>query len=274
VSELLAVDNVVAFLSVAALEIVLGIDNVVFIAILAAKLPKDQQPLARRVGLGLAMVMRILLLLAISWVVGLTADLFSIPAFWTAAPGDAHGVSGRDLIMLAGGLFLIGKATYEIHDKLEGDEEADGPRPPASFAGVIAQVVVIDAVFSLDSVITAVGMVPVDPEVPWVGLTTMVAAVVVAVAVMLSFAGAIAGFVDRHPTMKMLALAFLILIGTVLVAEGLHVHVPKGFVYFALAFSLGVEFLNIRLRRKSAPVKLHQTYVTTGPTTGGQSNAA
>jgi predicted tellurium resistance membrane protein TerC len=274
VTELLTVDNLVALATLTALEIVLGIDNIVFLAILAGKLPQRQQPRARRVGLGLAMLMRILLLLALGWVVGLTADLFAIPRFWTSEAGDEYGVSGRDLIMFVGGLFLIGKATYEIHDKLEG-HEATGPKAvAASFSMVIAQIVLIDIVFSLDSVITAVGMVQTRPEAPWVGLTIMITAVVIAVLVMLVFAGAISEFVGRHPTMKMLALSFLILIGSALVAEGLHFHIPKGYVYFAMAFSLGVELLNLRLRKVSAPVTLHQTYVDTDDKKGAYAAGA
>lgn len=254
------VDNLVALLTLTALEIVLGIDNVVFLAILAGKLPKHQQALARKVGLSLAMLMRIGLLLAISWVMGLTSELFTTPSFWTSEPGDVHAVSGRDLIMFVGGLFLIGKATSEIHNKLEGAHESATGRAAASFGAVIVQIVLLDIVFSLDSVITAVGMVSAPPDARWVGITVMVTAIVVAVLVMLLFAGAIAQFVDRHPTMKILALSFLILIGVVLVAEGFHMHIPKGYVYFSMAFALGVEMLNLRLRRSPDPVKLHQPY--------------
>jgi predicted tellurium resistance membrane protein TerC len=261
VAELFTLDNTLAVITLTVLEIVLGIDNVVFLAILSSKLPANQQPLARRIGLGLAMLMRILLLLAIGWVMGLTAPLFSIPEFWTSAAGDAHAVSGRDLILLGGGLFLIAKATVEIHDKLEGQEHEDGPKKAVSFGMVITQIVLIDMVFSLDSVITAVGMVQADAEKPWVGLTIMITAVVIAVITMLVFAGAISRFVDRHPTMKMLALSFLILIGVMLVAEGLHLHIPKGYIYFAMAFSVGIEMLNMRVRKVSKPVKLHQSYV-------------
>lgn len=189
---------------------------------------------------------------------GLTAELFSFPRFWTSDLTDRHGVSGRDLILLIGGLFLVGKATYEMHDKLEGEKET-AARPTSSFGTVITQIVVLDMVFSLDSVITAVGMVQTSPDAPWVGMTIMITAVVLAVAVMLTFAGAISGFVARHPTMKMLALAFLILIGVMLFAEGLHAHIPKGYIYFALTFSLAVELVNMRLRRVSAPVQLHLT---------------
>jgi predicted tellurium resistance membrane protein TerC len=265
VAELFTFDNIMALATLTALEIVLGIDNIVFIAILAGKLPVNQQAQARRVGLGLAMLMRILLLLAIGWVMRLTEELFAVPRFWTSDPGDQHAVSGRDLILLVGGLFLIAKATYEIHDKLEGPEEATAAPAMPSFVGVIVQIVLIDIVFSLDSVITAVGMVRPPPEAPWVGLTIMITAVVIAVLIMLAFAGPIAAFVERHPTMKMLALSFLILIGVLLVAEGLHAHLSRGYVYFAMTFSLIVELLNMRLRKVSQPVHLHQSYVRAGP---------
>ncbi len=266
---LFTVDNLIALLTLTGLEIVLGIDNVVFIAILAGKLPQNQQAMARQVGLGLAMLMRICLLLTISWVMSLTSELFSIPSFWTSEPGDSHGVSGRDLIMLIGGLFLIGKATTEIHAKLEGMHETAKAGSATSFGAVIVQIVLIDIVFSLDSVITAVGMVSSPPDAKWVGITVMVTAIVVSVMVMLLFAGAIARFVDRHPTMKILALSFLILIGVVLMAEGFHMHISKGYVYFAMAFALVVEMLNLRLRRSPDPVKLHQRYKGKVPTSTG-----
>lgn len=274
-AELLTFDNAVALLTLSVLEIVLGIDNIVFLAILTGKLPQHQQAGARRLGLGLALLMRILLLLAIGWVMGLTAALFKIPSFWTGDLSTMHAVSGRDLIMIVGGLFLIGKATYEIHDKLEGGQH-EMKAKARNYGMVIFQIVLIDMVFSLDSVITAVGMVQsgdlshgagqgaaaaAAPRPQWVALTIMIAAVVIAIAMMLAFAGPISGFVEKHPTVKMLALAFLILIGVVLFAEGLHVHVPKGYVYFAMAFSIVVEFLNMRLRRDSTPVELKQTYV-------------
>ena len=259
-AELFTFDNVVALLTLTLLEIVLGIDNIVFLAILSSKLPKEQQPLARRIGLGLAMVMRIMLLLAIGWVMGLTATLFEVPKFWTGALSELHAVSGRDLIMMVGGLFLIGKATFEIHDKLEG-EKHDVQAKAASFGMIVMQIVIIDMVFSLDSVITAIGMVQADASAPWIGLSIMITAVVISIGVMLAFAGPISNFVDRHPTMKMLALSFLILIGVMLFAESLHMHIPKGYIYFAMAFSIFVELLNMRLRRVSKPVKLQQSYV-------------
>ncbi len=263
-TSLFSFEAIVALLTLTALEIVLGIDNIVFIAILAAKLPQERQAKARTVGLALAMGMRVLLLLSISWIMGLTRPLFGVPAFWTGSPSDTFGVSGRDLILVLGGLFLIGKSTYEIHDKLEGDEHHGAAgKAAATFGAVIVQILLLDLVFSLDSVITAVGMVQTDPAHKWIGLTVMITAVVVAVGVMLVSAGPVASFVERHPTVKMLALSFLLLIGVMLVVEGLHGHIPKGYIYFAMAFSLGVELINLRLRKVSKPVHLHQSYVRT-----------
>jgi len=214
--------------------------------------------------------MRILLLLAIGWIMGLTEPLLSIPKFWTSAATDLHGVRGRDLILLVGGLFLMGKATYEIHDKLEGAAQHSAPSAATAFGAVIAQIVLIDIVFSLDSVITAVGMVSASAEAQWIGLTIMITAVVISIGVMMAFASKIGEFVERHPTVKMLALSFLILIGVVLVAEGLHAHISKGYVYFAMAFSLAVEMLNMRLRKvTAAPVKLRQSYVDDEPERAG-----
>ncbi len=225
-----------------ALEIVLGIDNIIFISILAGKLPAEQQPKARRLGLGGAMVMRILLLLSIAWVIRLTAPLFT-------AVGQE--ISGRDLILLVGGLFLLAKATYEIHDKLEGEEGHASKKVAASFTGVIVQIMLLDMVFSLDSVITAVGMVD--------EIGVMIAAVVIAVAVMMLAAGPISRFVDAHPTVKILALSFLLLIGMSLVAEGLDQHIPKGYIYFAMGFSVFVEMLNLKMRARR-PVRLSARY--------------
>ncbi len=249
-AELFTSENLIALLTLSSLEIVLGIDNIVFISILVGKLPRERRAAARRTGLLLAMGMRIALLLAISWVMGLTAPLFRLPVL-------EHETSGRDLILLLGGLFLVAKATWEIHDKLEGAGHVRAAPAAASFGAILVQIVLLDIVFSLDSVITAVGMAR--------RIEVMVAAVVIAVGVMLAFAGAISGFIERHPTMKMLALSFLLLIGVVLIADGFGQHVSKGYIYFAMAFSLFVEILNLRLRRTSEPpVHLHQSYVQEG----------
>jgi predicted tellurium resistance membrane protein TerC len=238
----------VAFLTLTVLEIVLGIDNVVFIAILVEKLPTAQQGKARLIGLALAMVMRIALLFSLSWILRLTAPLF---ALW------GHAVSGRDLILILGGLFLLGKSTYEIHHKLEGEEGHASARVKASMASVLVQITLLDIVFSLDSVITAVGMTD--------RLGIMIAAVIVAVLFMMVFSGVISAFVNRHPTVKILALSFLLLIGTTLIIEGLHQHISKGYIYFAMAFSMFVEMLNLRLRRRrGVPLHLHQPYVAEG----------
>ena len=233
----------VAFLTLTSLEIVLGIDNVVFISILADKLPAEQRNKARRVGLGLAMLIRILLVMSVAWIVGLTEPVFEL---------FDHGVSWRDIVLIVGGLFLLGKATHEIHGSLEGAHGEASAKVRASFASVIAQILLLDIVFSIDSVITAVGLTDVIP--------VMVAAVVIAVAVMMFAAGPIGGFVSRHPTVKMLALSFLIMIGGLLVAEGFGQHIPHGYVYFAMAFALGVEMLNLRLRKVQQPVELHKPY--------------
>ena len=233
----------IAFVTLAALEIVLGIDNIIFITILANRLPESQRASARRFGLMLAMVTRILLLLSLAWVMRLTEPLFALME---------HSVSGRDLILFFGGLFLIAKSTMEVHSSLEGPEEhAVGSTKKISYTGVIVQIGLLDIIFSLDSVITAVGLVD---QVP-----VMIAAIIVAVMVMMVAAGPIGDFVERHPTIKILALSFLILIGTALVGEGLHFHIPKGYIYFAMAFSLIVEMLNMRMRRKQVPepVRLH-----------------
>lgn len=240
---LLTAENAVALATLSGLEIVLGIDNIVFIAILTQKLPVERQAFARRVGLIGAMLMRIGLLLAIGWVMSLTTELFRV---------FEQPFSGRDLILLGGGLFLVGKAVWEIHDKLEGDMEP-GTKPVAvSMASVIAQIMILDMVFSLDSVITAVGMAD--------EILVMIAAVVIAVGVMLVFAEKISGFIESHPTMKILALSFLILIGTMLMLEGLGKHVEKGYIYFAMAFALSVELVNVAVRARN-PVRLKQTYV-------------
>jgi len=246
--NLLSADVLIGFVTLLVMEIVLGIDNVVFISILAGKLPADQQKRARRTGLLLALVTRIGLLFAVSWVIGLTAPLFSV---------FGQSVSGRDLILLGGGLFLIAKATREIHERLEGETGHASAAVPPSFNAVIVQILLLDIIFSLDSVITAVGMVD--------QIAVMIAAVVIAVGVMLFAAEAISKFVNEHPTVKMLALSFLMLIGLMLVIEGLHQHIPKGYIYFAIAFSVFVEYLNLRARTKKPaqpPVELHQPYAT------------
>jgi predicted tellurium resistance membrane protein TerC len=240
--ELFTAENFAALLTLTTLEIVLGIDNVVFIALLAGKLPESQQANARRVGLFMAMFVRIVLLFCISWIMGLSEPFFTI---------FDHGISGRDLILILGGGFLIFKATHEIHDKLEGSKETlHAPKAAVSFKSVIAQIVALDVVFSLDSVITAVGMVKDNPASPWIPLTIMITAIVVAIGVMLAFAGFIADFIERHPTTKMLALSFLMLIGVVLVAEGFHQHIARGYIYSAMAFSVFVEVLNLRVKAK------------------------
>ena len=236
----------IALLTLTVLEIVLGIDNIIFISILSSKLPEKQQPRARSLGLFLAMFTRIALLFSLAWVIGLTAPLFEI---------FGQEISGRDLILLIGGLFLLWKATTEIHGKLEGEEGHADARVTPSFAGVLVQIALLDIVFSLDSVITAVGMAD--------ELAVMVAAVVIAVSVMLVAAGPISRFVEQHPTVKILALSFLILIGTSLVAEGLAFHIPKGYIYFAMGFSVLVEMLNLQVRRRSSnPVELHDPYTS------------
>ncbi len=237
----------IALATLFVLEVVLGIDNIIFVSILVAKLPKAQQGRARTIGLGLAMVMRILLLLSLAWMAKLTTPLFTVLGF---------AVTGRSIIMLGGGLFLIAKSTFEIHEKLEGEEGAkdgDQRRGRSQFASILIQILILDLVFSLDSVITAVGMAQ--------QIEIMVAAVVLAVLVMMFFARPVGNFVERHPTVKMLALSFLLLIGVTLIAEGLGQHISKGYIYFAMAFSVFVEMLNLRLRRTTAaPVHLREPY--------------
>lgn len=231
----------IAFATLFALELVLGIDNIIFISILAGKLPKEQQQKARMTGLGLAVITRIILLFSLSWIIGLTEPLFAV---WN------HEISGRDLILLLGGLFLIGKSTMEISHKLEGVEGSQSARVSATFGAVIVQILLLDIVFSLDSVITAVGMVS--------EISVMVAAVLCSTLVMIFSAKPISDFVESHPSLKILALSFLLMIGFTLIVEGLEFHIPKGYVYFSMAFSLIVEMLNIRMRKKSQPVKLHE----------------
>lgn len=234
-----------ALVTLTALEVVLGIDNIIFISILAGKLPHHQQEKARMTGLGLAMFIRVALLFSLSWLMGLTAPLFTVLG---------NEISGRDLILLSGGLFLLGKSTMEIHEKLEGEEGHSSARAAASFAGIIVQILLLDIVFSLDSIITAIGMAN--------QLGVMVAAVVIAVGFMMVFSGKISSFVEKHPTIKMLALSFLLLIGVALIADGLDRHIPKGYIYFSMAFSVMVEMLNLRMR-KGQPVRLHNQYTET-----------
>lgn len=232
-----------ALVTLTALEIVLGIDNIIFISIQAGKLPAAQQAKARQVGLALAMFIRIALLFSLSWLMGLTAPLFSLLG---------NEISGRDLILISGGLFLLWKSTMEIHEKLEGEQEIAAVRVGATFGAVIVQILLLDVVFSLDSIITALGMAS--------QLAIMIAAVVIAVAFMMFFAGKISAFVEKHPTIKMLALSFLLLIGVALIGDGFDMHIPKGYIYFAMAFSVMVEMINLRIR-PGTPVKLHQPHL-------------
>jgi predicted tellurium resistance membrane protein TerC len=246
-AALLTADGLLALATLTFLEIILGVDNVIFISILSSKLPRDDQPRARRAGLAAAMGMRVLLLLSIAWIIGLTAPLFTVLG---------RTISARDLILIGGGLFLLAKATIEIHDRLEGEEGHGSARAAPSFSAVIGQIMALDIVFSLDSVITAVGMAE--------DLAVMVTAVILAVGVMMFSADPISEFVNRHPTLKVLALSFLLLIGVSLVADGLGMHIPKGYIYFAMGFSVFVEMVNLRVRKVSAqPVRLHQPYVET-----------
>jgi predicted tellurium resistance membrane protein TerC len=235
--------GLLALLTLTFLEVVLGVDNVIFISILTNKLPGSQQARARRIGLVAAMAMRILLLLSIFWIIRLTAPLFQVLG---------RPISGRDLVLIAGGLFLLAKATVEIHEHLEGEEGRKSARVQPSFAAVIAQIVMLDIVFSLDSVITAVGMAD--------EISIMAAAVILAVGVMMFSAGPISSFVNRHPTVKVLALSFLILIGVALVGEAVGMHIPKGYIYFAIGFSVLLEMINLRVRGTAKPVHLHEPY--------------
>jgi predicted tellurium resistance membrane protein TerC len=236
--------GLLALVTLTFLEIVLGVDNVIFISILSGKLPESQQRRAQRIGLLAAMGMRVLLLMSVAWIIGLTTPFFTV---WD------RPISGRDVILIGGGLFLLAKATLEIHDRLEGEEGRRSARVQPSFAAVIAQIAALDIVFSLDSVITAVGMVE--------EISIMVAAVILSVGVMMFSATPISAFVNRHPTVKVLALSFLLLIGVSLIGEGLGVHIPKGYIYFAMGFSVFVEMINLRVRHAAAPVHLHQPYV-------------
>jgi len=234
----------IALATLTGLEIVLGIDNIIFISILVGKLPDPKQPRARTLGLALAMIMRVILLVFLSWIMGLTRPLFTILG---------NEISGRDIILIAGGLFLLAKSTLEIHDKLEGKEGRASERVESSYAGVLIQIILLDIVFSLDSVITAIGMAN--------QLFVMISAVVIAVIFMMLASGSISRFVERHPTIKILALSFLLLIGIALIGDGLELHIPKGYIYFAMAFSVFVEMINLRIRRySSTPVELRRSY--------------
>ena len=245
---LLSPEAWIAFATLTALELVLGIDNIIFISILVDRLPSDQREFARKIGLGMAMFMRIGLLLILSWIIGLVAPLFTV---------FGQGISGRDLILIAGGVFLVWKSTSEIHHAIEGAEQRSKAQAAAVFSAVIIQIMVVDLVFSLDSIITAVGMVD--------DVRIMIAAVIASVALMMVFARPIGQFVSDHPTIKMLALSFLVVVGVVLIAEGFDHHVPKGYVYFAMAFSLLVELLNIRLRKRGIQAKLHESKIPGDP---------
>jgi predicted tellurium resistance membrane protein TerC len=251
----LTADGLIALATLTFLEVILGVDNVIFISILASKLRGDQQARARRLGLAAAMITRILLLMSLAWIIRLTAPLFTV---------FGEEISGRDLILLVGGLFLLGKATLEIHERLEGEEGHGSSKVYPSFGAVIFQIMLLDIVFSLDSVITAVGMAE--------DISIMVTAVIVAVAIMMFSAGAISDFVNRHPTVKVLALSFLLLIGLSLIGESFDMHIPKGYIYFAMGFSVFVEMINLRVRG-GTPVKLHQPYVAdTKATTRSQTS--
>jgi predicted tellurium resistance membrane protein TerC len=239
----LTADGFIALLTLTFLEVILGVDNIIFISILAGKLPEEQQAKARQLGLAAAMITRILLLMSLAWIIRLTAPLFTL---------FEHPFSGRDLILAGGGLFLLAKATLEIHERLEGEEGHASAKVFPSFFAVIFQIMLLDIVFSLDSVITAVGMAE--------DISIMIAAVVIAVLIMMFSANGISSFVNRHPTIKVLALSFLLLIGVSLIGEGFGMHIPKGYIYFAMGFSVFVEMINLRVR-KSTPVKLHQPYV-------------
>ncbi|MBA3237424.1 MAG: TerC family protein [Parachlamydiaceae bacterium] len=234
---LFSVESIIPFLTLCALELVLGIDNIIFISIISDRLPMNERKKARITGLSLAVITRILLLLSLSWIMSLTAPLFTV---------FAQSISGRDIILILGGLFLIAKSTHEIHQKLEAIEESHVEQKPSSFLFVLFQILILDIVFSLDSVITAIGMVN--------ELSIMVAAIIVSTIIMIVASHAIAEFVDRHPTIKMLALSFLVLIGVALIAEGFDTHIPKGYIYFSMAYALIVEALNIRLRKKKQPI--------------------
>jgi len=260
ITSFLSAQAAIALVTLTILEIVLGIDNIIFISVLSDRLPVDQQNRARLTGLSLAMILRVLLLLSISWIMSLTSPVPLIGGWFSLIMGDDAPLNWRDVILLLGGIFLIYKATTQIHEKLEGTEHAAASTErTATFPSVITQILILDIVFSLDSVITAVGMVQTDSGSRHVGLTIMITAVVLSVAVMLFAAKPIGDFVNRHPTVKMLAFSFLILVGAVLVIDSSHRHIPKGYIYFAMAFAIGVEMLNLKVRKRGAPVHLHSS---------------
>ncbi len=262
ITSLWSAQAAIALLTLTLLEIVLGVDNIIFISILSKKLGPERSEKARVIGLILAMVMRVGLLLSISWIMSLTNAVPVIGGLLQMFLGDAKPLNWRDVILLVGGLFLIYKSVTEIHDKLEGEEHAQSGGAHVTFSSVITQIIIMDLIFSLDSVITAVGMVQTAPEHKSIGLTIMVTAIVISMIVMLAASRSIADFVDRHPTIKMLALSFLVLIGAVLIVDATHRHIPKGYIYFSMAFAVGVEMLNLKLRgKKSQPVHLKHKLV-------------
>lgn len=262
-TTLWSAEAAIALVTLTILEIVLGVDNIIFISILSKKLGPDKSDRARVIGLALAMIMRVGLLLSISWIMSLTTPIPGVTSLMSPFLGDNRGFNWRDAILLVGGLFLIYKSVTEIHNKLEGEEHTAAGGARATFASVIVQILIMDLIFSLDSVITAVGMVQTAPEHQWVGLTIMIISIVIAIGVMLVASKSIADFVDRHPTVKMLALSFLVLIGMVLVVDATHRHIAKGYIYFSMAFAIGVELLNLKLRKSKtqAPVHLKERFL-------------
>lgn len=261
ITSLWSAEAAIALLTLTLLEIVLGIDNIIFISILSKKLGPQRSEKARVIGLTLAMVMRVALLLSISWIMSLTNPVPFISGILQPLLGNDQPFNWRDVILLVGGLFLIYKSVTEIHDKLEGEEHGTTAGANVTFSSVLIQILIMDLIFSLDSVITAVGMVQTSPEHRTTGLTIMITAIVISIGVMLVASKSIADFVDRHPTIKMLALSFLVLIGAVLIVDATHRHIPKGYIYFSMAFAIGVEMLNMKLRRKAPPVHLKHKLV-------------
>lgn len=260
IQEILAPEMLIALVTLIFLEIILGVDNIIFISIVTNKLPKEKQRSARNIGLLLAMVFRVLLLLAITWIIRLTAPVFTIPSFLFLK--EALPISFRDLILIFGGLFLLAKSVSEMHHKIDDLEEGEAetePKKTVSMASILVQIVLLDLVFSFDSILTAIGLVAVDPDEAHFlapGVVVMIIAVVISIIVMMAFAGKISEFINKQPTLQILALSFLILIGVMLIADGFHFHIPKGYLYFSVAFALGVEVVNIQLRKKSKEKKL------------------